>query len=244
MDLVLRPLTRDDIPAWAALLAAAMVARGTAAAAERSPGLPARLTTTGLSTNAAQEDLLTGHGLRGERWNFVMRTALTDLPPPRPVADGYRIRPYDESMGLAVLAAHNAAFDGSHPNFTPWTETMWKQWVTGSRSFRPALSFVVVPAGSDQIVGYVTTHEFEAYFDATGKREAYVAKVGVHPEHRGRGLAGAMLGHCLEAYTAAGFDEASLDVDSENPTGALGVYQRAGFEVETRWTNYFLTVPV
>ena len=37
-------------------------------------------------------------------------------------------------------------------------------------------------------------------------------------------------------------DEASLDVDSENPTGALGVYQRAGFAVESRWTNYFLTV--
>jgi hypothetical protein len=33
-----------------------------------------------------------------------------------------------------------------------------------------------------------------------------------------------------------------LDVDAENPTGALGVYRRAGFEVESRWTSYFLTV--
>ena len=323
MDLVLRPLTRDDIPAWAALLAAieavehtgehyneadlaeemdnpevtvgtdfvgaydgpllvgyfsvlprgaaegaykvhvqgavlperrgegigsalaaAMVARGTAAAAERSPGLPARLTTTGLSTNAAQEDLLTGHGLRGERWNCVMRPALTDLPAPQPVADGYEIRPYDDSLGLAVLAAHNAAFDGSHPNFTPWTETTWKQWVTGSHTFRPADSVVVVPAGSEQVVGYVTTHEFDAYAAATGRREAYVGKVGVLPGHRGRGLAAAMLGHCLATYAAAGYDEASLDVDSENPSGALGVYRRCGFEVESRWTNYFLTVPV
>ena len=225
-------------------LVAAMLARGTAAAAERSPALPARLSTTGLSTNAEQEDLLTGHGMSGERWNFVMRTALADLPAPQPVADGYEIRPYDESMGLAVLEAHNLAFDGSHPNFTPWTETTWKQWVTGSHTFRPADSVVVVPAGSDQLVGYVTTHEFDAYFDATGRREAYVGKVGVLPEHRGRGLAGAMLGHCLATYAAAGYDEASLDVDSENPSGALGVYRRCGFEVESRWTNYFLTVPV
>jgi ribosomal protein S18 acetylase RimI-like enzyme len=88
----------------------------------------------------------------------------------------------------------------------------------------------------------VTTHEWEAYEQATGRREAYVAKVGVLEEHRGRGIAGALLSHCLRQYAEAGYDEASLDVDSENPTGALGVYQRAGFEVESRWTNYFLTV--
>ena len=35
-------------------------------------------------------------------------------------------------------------------------------------------------------------------------------------------------------------DEASLDVDSENPTGALGVYQRAGFQVEAKRTDYSL----
>jgi hypothetical protein len=29
-------------------------------------------------------------------------------------------------------------------------------------------------------------------------------------------------------------------VDSQNPTGALGVNERAGFKVESRWTNYFL----
>ena len=322
MTIVLRPLTRDDIPGWAALLAAvekventgehfsaedlaeemdnpdtevgkdfvgafdgdtqvgyfsvmprgvtdgaykvhvegsvhpdrrgegigtelvgAMVTRAVAAARERRADLPSRLTATGMSTNTAQEELLTDLGMSGERWNFVMRTSLSDLSDPLPLADGYEFWPYDDQMALPLLEAHNLAFGAFHPNFTPWTETMWKQWVTGSRSFRPAVSFVVVPTGSDQIVGYVTSHEYEAYFDATGQREAYVAKVGVHPEHRGRGIAGALLGHCLEAYAAAGYDEASLDVDSENPTGALGVYQRAGFEVETRWTNYFLTVP-
>jgi mycothiol synthase len=225
-------------------LAAAMLERGHAAARERRPELPTRVTTTGMSTNTEQEDLLTSHGMRGERWNFVMRTDLDDIPPAQPLPDGYEFRPYDESMGLAVLEEHNLAFGGHHPNFTPWTETMWKQWVTGTHTFRPETSRVVVPTGSDRIVGYVTTHEFEAYFDATGRREAYVAKVGTLPEHRGKGIAAALLGHCLHAYAAAGYDEASLDVDSANPTGALGVYQRAGFSVESRWTNYFLTIPV
>ena len=323
MDLVLRPLTRDDIPAWVGLLAAverventgehygavdlaeemdnpevevgkdfvgafddeelvgfwtvlprgategaykvhvngsvhpdrrgegigtalvrSMLDRARAVAAERRPDLPARVTTTGLSANAEQETLLTDHGLRGERWNFVMRTGLSDLAERRPLPDGYEIRAYDDTMGDALLEAHNLAFDGSHPNFTPWTPGTWKQWVTGSHTFRPAVSFVVTPEGGDRIVGYVTTHEFEAYFDATGRREAYIAKVGVLPGHRGKGLAGALLGHVLTACADAGYDEAALDVDSENPTGALGVYQRCGFEVESRWTGYVLTDPL
>ncbi len=226
------------------LLAEAMLERGRAAGRERRTDLPIRITTTGMSTNTAQERLLTSYGMRGERWNFVMRTALDGIPPAQPLPDGYEFRRYDDSMALAVLEAHNLAFDGHHPNFTPWTETMWKQWVTGSHSFRPDVSRVVVPTGSDQVVAYLTSHEYEAYFDATGRREAYVAKVGTLPEHRGKGIAAALLGHCLHAYAEAGYDEASLDVDSENPTGALGVYQRAGFAVESRWTNYFLTFPV
>ena len=221
-----------------------MLARGTAAAAERCPDLPARITTTGLSRNAEQEGLLTAHGMRGERWNLVMCTALTDLPDPPPLPAGYEFRPYHESMGSAVLDAHNRAFGGDHPNFTPWTETMWKQWVTGSHTFRPAMSVVVVPSGSEQVVGYVTTQEFEGYQQATGRREAYVGKVGTLREHRGRGIAAALLGRCLQTYADAGYDEASLHVDSQNPTGALGVYERTGFAVESRWTNYFLTVPV
>ena len=43
-------------------------------------------------------------------------------------------------------------------------------------------------------------------------------------------------------HVDAGYDEASLDVDSENPTGALGIYRRAGFEVEKRFTDYIVTV--
>ena len=225
-------------------LVSEMLARGTAAAAERRPDLPARLTAAGLSDNAEQEGLLTAHGMRGERWTCVMRTALTDLADPRPLPAGYEFRSYDESLGSAVLEAHNLAFGGHHPNFTPWTETKWKQWVTGSHTFRPAMSAVVVPSGSEQVVGYVTTHEFEGYQQATGRREAYVGKVGTLREHRGRGIAVALLGHSLHTYAEAGYDEAALDVDSQNPTGALGVYERTGFAVESRWTNYFLTVPV
>jgi mycothiol synthase len=223
------------------LLVAGMVERAARMRAEIRRDLPAKLTSTGLTSNLAQRDLLGSAGMRGERWSFVMRTPLDDLPPTQPVPDGYGLRTYDESMDDALRETHNRAFR-DNPNFTPRSEITWKQFVTGSRSFRPQLSFVVVLDGSDEIVAYLQTAEFDADLDATGRREACVGWIGTLQEHRGQGLATALLGYCLQAYRDAGYDKASLNVDSENPTGALGVYERAGFKVESRWTNYFLMV--
>jgi mycothiol synthase len=157
------------------------------------------------------------------------------------VPDGYGLRTYDQSMADAVRETHNRAFR-DHPNFTPWSESSWKRIVTESRSFRPQLSFVVVLDGSGEIVAYLQTAEFDADLDATGRREAYVGRIGTVQEYRGQGLATALVGHSLQAYRGAGYDQAALSVDSQNPTGALGVYERAGFKVESRWTNYFLIV--
>jgi mycothiol synthase len=229
------------------LLVARMVERATEARDERRPDLPAKLFVAGLSSERGQADLLASVGMRGERWTFLMRAALDALQPALPLATGYRLRRYDGSMADALRVAHNEAFL-DHPDFTPWSEVLWKQSVTESRSFRPDLSFVVSPDesddsdDSDDIVAYLQTAEFEADLAATGRREAYLGKVGTLRGHRGKGLATALLGHALHAYRDSGYDEASLAVDSENPTGALGIYQRLGFSVESRWTNYVVTL--
>ena len=224
-------------------LVAAMIARADEVHREKHPELPAKYSLAGLTANGAQAGLLADHGFEAERWNFVMRADLSRLDtgielPALP--EGLRMLTYTPGLDRAMLEAHNAAFV-DHPNFTPWTDVMWKQWVTDSRNFRPALSLLVVEESAPEVVvAYIQSNEFDAYFEATGKREAYVAKVGTRREHRGRGVASTLLKHALVRYREAGFDESSLDVDSENPTGALGVYERAGFEVESRWTNYAL----
>ncbi len=225
------------------LMVAAMLARAGEVHRARHPHGTARLMSTGLSSSTAQQSLLADFGLLPQRWSFGMRAQLAAVGDPGPLPSGLELRRYDDSVSESMLAAHNAAFL-DHPNFTPWTEAEWKQWVTGSRNFRPDLSLVVVePRAPDRVVGYVQSSEYDAYFEATGRREGYVAKVGVRREHRGRGVATSLLQHCLVAYRDAGLDEASLDVDSENPTGALGVYARAGFRVERRWTDYVRDLP-
>jgi mycothiol synthase len=223
------------------LLVAEMVQRAAQARAERRPDLPARLVFTGLSSDVAQAGLLASVGMRAERWTVTMRTPLNAIPPALPLPSGYRLRGYDGSMTEPLRQAHNTAFV-DHPDFTPWSESLWKRLVTESRSFRPDLCFVVSAEGTDEIAAYLQTAEFDADLAATGRREAYVGKVGTLRGHRGKGLATALLGHALHAYRDAGYDVASLAVDSENPTGALGVYRRAGFVVEARWTDYVMGV--
>ena len=224
-------------------LAGAMRDRALEAHRERHPDLAALLTLRGLTDDVAQADLLGRIGLTPDRWSFVMRADLTRLPDTEVmVPDGLEIRRYDDSLAAAMRDAHNAAFV-DHPSFTPWSDSMWRQWVTESRNFRPRLSFVAVdPTRQAEIAAYLQTNEYDAYFQTTGRREAYVAKVGTRREYRGRGLASTLLGHALREYRSAGFDEASLDVDSENPTGALAIYERAGFAVESRWTDYAATL--
>lgn len=221
------------------MLAEAMRRRADDFHADQHPAAEALLTLRGLSGNEAQAGLMRDIGLQPDRWSFVMRADLSrDLESPTFLPDGLELRGYDDKVDAAMREAHNEAFL-DHPNFTPWTEVMWKQWVSGSRNFRPHLSFVVTDRDRpDVVLAYLQTNEYDAHFQQTGRLEAYVGKVGTRRECRGRGLAGILLRHALQEYKAAGYDEASLDVDSENPTGALGIYERAGFEVESRWTDY------
>lgn len=203
------------------------------------------LTAGGLTDNHTQRDLFADVGLVPERYNLVMGVPRLEPTEVGPLPAGLRIRPYDpERDAEALRVAHNTAFLGHHPNFSTWDAAMWEQWVTGSRNFRPHLSFLVVDDSREgAIAAYVQTNEYDAVQEATGLREAYVAKVGTLPEHRGRGLASTLLRHVLEACRAEGFDRACLDVDSENPSGALGVYERAGFVLEKHFTDYVLRVP-
>lgn len=188
------------------------------------------------------QQLLRSFGFEPERWAFDMHADLSAIDP-EPVAAiaGLEIHPYEPAAhDDALLEAHNEAFL-DHPGFSPWSAGMWRQWVTGSRSFRPELTVVAIdPAEPGVVQAYVQSAEYDGTTDVTGRRELWVAKVGTRQAHRGKGVAGALLAHVLATAKAEGYDDAGLDVDSENPTGALGVYERVGFGVTRRWVNCFL----
>lgn len=187
--------------------------------------------------------LARGAGLAPVRWWFDMRRDLAEPVAPAPLPDGLVAVPlgpdYDaDRWDEPLRAAHNAAF-ADHWGSAPLDAQAWRHHETGSRNFRPALSVAAcTPDGG--IAGYVLAFEFVAETERNGVRELHVATVGTVREWRGRGVAGALLAHVLAAGVEAGYARSSLTVDGDNPTGALGVYTRAGYAVHRRkssWTD-------
>ncbi len=216
-----------------------MVERARNYVRERGADLRAVVTAEALTDNTDVASVLGRSGMLPDRWSFAMRADLTGegaAPPVLP--SGYTLHTWEAAGHDELRDVHNRAFP-SHPGFTPWNEEMWHQWVAGSRNHRPALS-LVARGPEDTIASYVHIAEYDAVTEATGVREAYVAKVGTLEEHRRHGLAGALLQITLERCREDGFDRAALDVDSANPTGALGLYERVGFHTHLRWTGFRL----
>lgn len=215
-----------------------MVARARAHVRERGEELRPVITATGLSDDADLARILEKEGFGPTGWSFVMLGEVADSPTEQALPDGYTLHTWEGVDDEEMRVAHNLAFPG-HPGFTPWSPEMWSQWVSCSRSFRPSLSLVARDADG-AVAAYLQTSEYDAVAEATGIREAYVAKVGTLEEHRRRGLAGLLLQDALRRYRDEDFDRAALDVDSENPSGALGIYERAGFRTAVRWTKFEL----
>lgn len=217
-----------------------MLTRAKDYVAERGADLVPVITATAPSDLADVTRLFAGHGLVPHRWSFLMLADLATLPAPRPpdLPAGYTLSTWAGVEPAELLAAHNRSF-ADLPGWTPWDAPMWETWVSGSRAFRPALS-LLVRDGTGAVAAYLQTNEYDAVEGATGLREAYVVKVGTSPDHRRAGLATTLLGIALERFADQGFARAGLDVDSENPTGALEIYQRVGFVAQRRWTSFLL----
>jgi mycothiol synthase len=211
--------------------------RGTQVHAERHPEAPARLTATVYTTMPSLEALLRRAGLQQVRWFFHMDRPLTDLPPRR-VVDGVDLVPFSWDRDDDVRRAHNAAFT-EHYGSSERDVASWQVMFTGQPSFRPDLSVLAVADGA--VVGYALSYVSEATAAATGSRESYFGQIGVVPAARGRGLSKAIIIEALYAAATADCQTAGLEVDSENVTGALGLYESLGFtthRTQVSWSRH------
>jgi len=182
--------------------------------------------------------VLAGAGFTHQRTMVNMRVGLADLPPQPPLPEGITAEPFDFKHDLAALDARNDAFAG-HWGSTVYGPDAWRHLVTGSKDFRPDLSFLVLD--DDKVLAFVLSHFYESEAAATGIREHYATWVGTREVLRGRGVASGLLGHTLLAAKAAGFDRSALNVDVDNAHRALGVYERCGFRVDDEWHVYVLS---
>lgn len=182
--------------------------------------------------------VLTRAGYTHRRTMVTMRVSLTDLPTQPPLPAGVQPVAFAPEHDLATLYARNDTF-ADHWGSTDYTLESWRHLVTGSKDFRPDLSFVVL-SPADEVQAFVLTQFFAADAAMTGVREQHIGWIGTRQALRGKGIASGLLGHTLRAGQAAGFDQAALGVDIDNATRALGVYERCGFRTVDEWHAYVL----
>ncbi len=155
------------------------------------------------------------------------------LPVPRTVlGPGLSLVTFGPELHEPVRLAHNSAFR-DHWGSEPRDEEAWG-FVVDDPLARPDLSGVVLDVSTGTVAGYqLASHDAGAAV-VRGFREGYTDLLGVRREFRGRGIAQALLADAMRRFVAAGMDTASLDVDFENPSGALGLYLKMGYTAVNR----------
>ncbi|MEN9822832.1 MAG: hypothetical protein RLZ04_1258 [Actinomycetota bacterium] len=165
-------------------------------------------------------------GLTVVRFTDELRRPL-DSPLETSSPDSVTIIPWPDDRDDDIRAAKNAAF-ADHWGSTPTSAHHWQQMVRGPGS-RPDLSRIAVDA-TGAVVGHCLVKRFPDDDSVTGRREGWIENLGVRREVRGRGVATALIGSTIRAMQDDGLTHAVLGVDSENPTGAVGLYTSLGFE--------------
>jgi mycothiol synthase len=213
--------------------------RAAATHADRHPASPGEVHINVLPTSAGQVALAETAGFEPVRRFHVMRHTLDLVPPATPVPSGLRLQPFDFDLDDATRRARNAAF-ADHWGSVERDEVVWRQWFTGQRGFRPGVSLLLIDDArpEDAVAGFALSYEYEAEEAAEGVRSAWLGQIGVRPEWRGRGAAKAVMTRALEAYRDAGYDRAGLDVDTENASGALRLYEGTGWTTIQVWVAY------
>ena len=116
------------------------------------------------------------------------------------------------------------------------TDEAFEQYFTDPDYQDPEL-FVVAWEG-DQIAGAVVNVINERENAELDRRRGLLDSVFVRRPWRGRGLGHALVMRSLELLRDRGMTSAWLGVDAENPNGALRLYEKAGFAVDTRAAAY------
>lgn len=170
-------------------------------------------------------------GFTRSRWFLGQQRMVADPVAEIAIPPEIRIVPFEDRWSRAALAAKNDAFR-DHWGSQPFSVEQWDSMLS-IESASPENSFVAVTQ-DDEVVGLVLTQLTRHDWERQGYSNAYIPTVGVVRAWRRKGIAPALLARVLLALQAQGIERVDLDVDSDNPSGALGLYSGMGFVESNR----------
>jgi len=202
--------------------------------------VPAHVVTTVMEDDEGLKDHLAELGFEPRRWYREVRRSLSE-PIPHVRTDGFlTIEPWTAEREDAVRRAHNEVIGQGWGNqvLTP------EEWSVGRAFFAPSWSLVAVDRSGDRdrVAGYLRSARYEQDWQALGWSEGYTDMLGVRAQYAGRDVGRALLTAAMRAYAADGMDYAAAGVDSENPSGAVDLYEGLGYHATRGTILYGLDV--
>ncbi len=110
--------------------------------------------------------------------------------------------------------------------YSPWSASQYKEEFSS-----PTRYFVVAVDEAQSIIGYAGVF-------APGQAEADILTVGVVPQHRGKGVAKALMALITEWAKGQGSIAMMLEVKIDNPE-AIGLYESLGYAKLNVRKDYF-----
>lgn len=176
----------------------------------------------------ASLELHTNEGYRPLRYFWGMRID-QQAPPPQPEwPDELELRLFlPGEQAYAVYEALEDAFS-DHWGFIPEDYASWRRRHVDAEDFDPSLVFVCW--SGEEIAGIAFCRRKPDF--------GWVRHLGVRRAWRRRGLGLALLHHAFGAFYRRGIPSVGLGVDSQNPTGATRLYERAGMYIKNQYAAY------
>lgn len=186
--------------------------------------------------NPAELALSEAAGFSVVRYFAEMRRPLAQPIPEIPLGEGFQLKAFTPELSEQVRLAHNEAF-ADHWGSEPRDQESW-EFLIGHPHMRADWSAVVIDATSGEVAGYQIANYDPEVLETHGRNEGYTELLGVRRAYRGQGIAAALLADAMGRFSSDGMDWAALDVDTENPSGAYGLYERLGYQPYNRSMAY------
>lgn len=182
------------------------------------------------------KSLLIDHGYHPARHVYEMVRPDLDNVPRLPLPEGVELAPVGKRDYRRIWKLEEEGMR-DHPDYSAshFDEAHYREW-QDSEVFDPTL-FVVAWAG-DTPIGIVQPYIKDDENRRYGRKRGHTEHICVLREWRRKGIASALIARSLEQLKARGMTSATLDVDAENPSGALRVYKMLGFRREKSFTFY------
>ncbi|HZU67351.1 MAG TPA: GNAT family N-acetyltransferase [Ktedonobacteraceae bacterium] len=197
--------------------------------AEADPEARVTLNSWASSKNETAQQLFERAGFQAVRHNWRMEIDM-ETPPPEPVwPEGITVRTFQPGMDRQVFEMIDTAFQ-DHWGHLPGNFEDWQHWMISRETFDPTLWFLAFEG--EQIAGGALCND-EVDMDL-----GWVGQLAVLRPWRRKGVGLALLLHAFGEFYKRGRRKVGLGVDSQNLTGAVRLYERAGMHAARQYISY------